>query len=273
MDPIETIKKEWSVVRAAPWSAISLGVVAFAAAFGFAALLFNAALTSKDSEIGNLNSRIANLNADKEELTKKLTAASGNEATIDSLKKQLESLTTERDDLAKKLGSVPNQQAYNAQAEALSGMAKERDHLRQQADALRGQLSASERVTETQSGSFSDQQRIAFEDALRYRIRTGGIPEHSEIDVYAEAANQTKARAFADMLLAGGFSPARDAVGSPVLKPNYNLGLGITVRGTAEFQKGGAARDAVRQSMSQAGIPFRDDAPVDGDIPRVEIGN
>ena len=75
MEPFDTFKREWPEVANARSSVASLVGVSIVLTFSFAALLFNAALSSKDSEIGNLNSRIANLEADKADLTKKLASA------------------------------------------------------------------------------------------------------------------------------------------------------------------------------------------------------
>lgn len=172
MEPIDTFKREWPEVAKARWSVLSLMVVIFAFGFGFAALLNNATLSSKDAEIENLKSRIETLVADKTDLAKKLASVSDSDATIESLKKQTERLTTERDDLAKRLDSTPTAQTNGTQAEALNQATRDRDDLRRQLDSskkevgeLRDQLNQSARAQLSEKSPI-----IGLDDAKRFQI-------------------------------------------------------------------------------------------------------
>ena len=118
-----------------------------------------------------------------------------------------------------------------------------------------------------------EEQRIEFENAIRYRINTKQIAEYTPVRIYAEHANDKTARMIADMFIAAGFSPMRDLVGNAILKPDFNIPSGITVRGSSNYPTTASAWTAIRSSMSQAQIIFKDGDPVDTDAVRIEVGN
>jgi hypothetical protein len=123
-----------------------------------------------------------------------------------------------------------------------------------------------------QTSTFPDQQRIDFENALRYRIITQQVAEKTQVRIYADVSNELRARALADMLLAGGFSPIRDSVGNLVLRPDFNIKPGIVIRRPID-PSGQAIWMAIRTSMSQAHIPFEDGDPITTDVVRLEVGS
>jgi uncharacterized protein HemX len=109
-EPIDTVRKEWPEVTKAQSSVLALGAISVILTLGFAMVLNNASQSGKD-------------------------------ATIETLKTQMEGFKAERDDLAKKLTSVENAQADEAQAEALSQAAEDRDDLRRQLDSSKKEVS------------------------------------------------------------------------------------------------------------------------------------
>jgi hypothetical protein len=120
---------------------------------------------------------------------------------------------------------------------------------------------------------ITDAQRVEFEKALRYRILTGHVPEGVHARIYAEQANEMKARIFAGMISAAGWMPIRDATDSPVLHPDFNVAPGITVRPPANAnEKDLEPWMALRQSLSAAHIGYGDAAAAEAGGIRVEIG-
>jgi len=120
---------------------------------------------------------------------------------------------------------------------------------------------------------FSDQQRQDFESALRYRNLSHPSLTGTPIKIYAETSNSLKASIFSDMLLAAGWHPITDVVGSTVLKPDFNIPPGITIvrpiKGNDQMIAGWGA---IRESLSQAQIPFDDGMPIQMDAVLIEIG-
>jgi hypothetical protein len=170
MEPFDTFKREWPEVANARSSVASLVGVSVVLTFGFAALLFNAALTSEGSEIGNLNSRIANLEADKVELTKKLTSAPSN-ATIESLNGRIATLEADKAALNTKLASASNAEA-DVQALALSKAESERDALqhalissRNEISELKDQLNKTTQHQQSENSSI-----VGLNDSRRFQI-------------------------------------------------------------------------------------------------------
>lgn len=118
---------------------------------------------------------------------------------------------------------------------------------------------------------ITDSQRVEFEKALRYRILTAHVPEGVHVRIYAEQVNEMKARIFAEMISAAGWTPIRDATDSPVLHPDFNVAPGITIRPPAN-EKDLEPWSALRQSLFTAHIAYRDAAAAEAGAIRVEIG-
>jgi hypothetical protein len=102
---------------------------------------------------------------------------SGKDATIESLNGRIATLEVDKADLTTKLISVPKSQTDVEEAEARNRLVKARDDLQRQLQAMQV----------IQVEAVSDQQRMAFEDALRYSIQRGEISLYSVIDVYRES--------------------------------------------------------------------------------------
>jgi hypothetical protein len=121
------------------------------------------------------------------------------------------------------------------------------------------------------STSFSDQQRFQFEKAMRWRIATDARLINLKARVYADTSNSLKANMFVDMLLATGWTVMRDSVGSFVLRPDFNITPGITIRPTS-VKNNWMAWAALRESLSQANILFSDASSTHADAVQIEIG-
>jgi hypothetical protein len=119
---------------------------------------------------------------------------------------------------------------------------------------------------------FPDEQRVTFEDSLfGYRQREH-VPDNAPVRIYAEHANKEKARIFADILMVAGFAPIRDSAGSAVLKPDFDINPGITVRRPKDGS-GANVWTAIKLAMHESAITCDcSDLPIDTDVVRIEIG-
>jgi hypothetical protein len=119
---------------------------------------------------------------------------------------------------------------------------------------------------------ITDAQRIQFDKALRYRILTNQVPEGVPVHIYADATNETRARVLAEMLLTAGWKPARDSTDNFALRPDFNVGPGITVRHPSgpDTMK---AWDALRQALATAHVHYEDSATGDAGVLTIEVGH
>jgi hypothetical protein len=144
--------------------------------------------------------------------------------------------------------------------------------LRQELEDAKDQSKTLERQLITKQQAFiTDQQKIQFDKALRYRISTSQVPEDVPVRIYADSTDEIKARVLAEMLLAAGWKPARDQTDNFAFRPDFNVAPGITIRHPSDSGTM-KAWEALRQSLTQAHITYDDSATRDSGILTIEIG-